>query len=76
MLNIFGYLNLAMAVASAVSTVTAEVTAPEPISGQDLANDVAPVLLALQSIQPKLKVPPDAVRECAEAVASVLNARR
>lgn len=75
-LNVFSYVNLALAVANAVTTVSMELSAPEPISGDDLAADVTPVLLSLQSIYPKLRVSPQTLVACCEALAKVLNERR
>jgi histone H3/H4 len=57
----------------AIPSILLEFTAPEPVSGSDLAMYVNPLTQAIRSMFPKARFSDKAVLECCEAIAEIAN---
>ena len=72
-INIFAYLNLAIAVLSTINAVRQRLATDPDITGDDLVQDTAMVVGAIQSTLPFVHIPVDLVKGIADAVAAVLK---
>lgn len=74
-LNIFAYINLAIAIISAVTTVLhLAITPTTPLTGLQLVAIAQPILSDIQVLIPKANIPAALVVDIADAIADAVNA--